>query len=77
MQKYARRREYQGSGTRLNLVDVGLAWAFVDGREKSINLIVFGEPCGHLTEFFTQAVDSLVVHVCLRDQLGHGDCIVD
>jgi hypothetical protein len=69
------RREEQGSGTRLNLVDVGLPWAFVDGREKGIDLIVFGKPCGHLAEFFTQAVDSLVVHVCLCNQLGHGNCM--
>jgi hypothetical protein len=68
-------REGLKSSTTLNLLDVGLSRALVDRREEGIDLVVFGKPCGHLIELFTQAGDGLVVHICLSNELGHCDWV--
>jgi hypothetical protein len=60
-----------GSGARLDLVNVGLSWTLVRRCEKRIDLAVFGKPSGHLAKLFAEAVYSLIIHVRLRDELGH------
>jgi hypothetical protein len=51
-EKQMKKTKDSNSGTGLHLVDVGLSRALVDRREEGVHLGVFGEPCGHLTEFF-------------------------
>jgi hypothetical protein len=61
-------------GAGLDLVNISLSWTFIDRCEERIHLVIFGKPSGHLAKFFSKAIDSLVIHVRLRNKLGHGDC---
>ena len=54
-----------------DLLDVILAGGFVGSFEEAGG--VFAEPLGDLVEFFAEAVDGLLVHVCLGDEFGEGD----
>ena len=54
------------------LLNVLLALHLVVGGE--VVLAMLAEPGGHLAEFLADAVDGLLVHVCLGDEFGHGDC---
>jgi hypothetical protein len=36
--------------------------------------MVLGQPIGHLQELLSQAIDRLLVHICLSNKLGKGDC---
>jgi hypothetical protein len=56
---------------RLDLVNIRLPRALVDGRKVRVDLPLLGKPRGHAAEFFTKAVDSLHIHVGLRNELGH------
>lgn len=60
-------------GAGLDLVNVGLSWALVGRYKECVDLSFLGEPCSHLAKLFAQARDSLVVHVGLRNEFGHGD----
>ncbi len=60
-------------GAGLDLVNVGLSWALIGRHKECVDLSFLGEPCSHLAELLTQARDSLVVHVGLRDEFRHGN----
>ena len=53
------------------LLDILLARGLVLGGEEAGG--VLAEPLRQLGEFFAEAVDGLLVHVCLGNELGHGD----
>lgn len=55
-----------------DLLDVVLARSLVWSSEEARR--VLAEPLGQLVEFFAEAVDGLLVHVCLGDEFGEGDC---
>lgn len=57
----------------LDLVDVSLSRALISRHKESVDLGVLSQPGRHLTKFFAQARDSLVVHVGLCNEFGHGD----
>lgn len=60
--------QIQFSSNAADLLDVILAGVFVWSFEKASG--VFAEPLGQLVEFFAEAVDGLLVHVCLGDEFG-------
>ena len=53
------------------LLDILLACGLVLGGEEAGG--VLAEPLRQLGEFLAEAVDGLLVHVGLGDELGHGD----
>lgn len=61
------------SGAGLDLVNIGLSRALIDRGKVLVDLRFLREPCGHSTELFAKAVDSLMIHVGLRDELRHGN----
>ena len=69
---YPRMHTYHdGSSNATDLLNVILAGRFVGSLEEAGG--VFAEPLGQLVEFFAEAVDGLLVHVCLGDEFGEGD----
>lgn len=48
------------------LINISLALRLVVGGEVVLGMLA--EPLGHLGEFLAQAVDGLLVHVCLGDE---------
>ena len=65
------RTYYDRSSDTADFLDIILAGRFVGGLEEAGG--VFAEPLGQLVEFFSEAVDGLLVHVRLGDEFGEGD----
>lgn len=53
-----------------DLLDVILACVLVRGFEEAGG--IFSKPLGQFVKFFAEAVDGLLVHVCLGDEFGEG-----
>ena len=56
------------------LLNIILTSSFILAREKPAGILA--QPLRQLGQLLAQAGDGLLVHVCLGDEFGHGDCVV-
>jgi hypothetical protein len=61
------------SGALLDLVNIGLTWALVNGGEECVDLIFFSEPSSHAAELITKSMNGCLIHVGLSDKFRHRD----